>query len=193
MDRYELNTSRFNTRPVMCSDMDGSWVRWVDAKAEIERLQREKQARIYYQNIVYRVCTLLDAIEGRCVQHGKGIVCGTLETPEAEVEEAMERTKTKIERLKVVEGKLPKCWRLKDGKLVQDVPVVPGMVVFWTGPMDREIVRREVIGLAKDQSIPETAPTLWGLKFRDGGTGFACQCTDTREAAEAAEGGDDET
>lgn len=69
------------------------------------------------------------------------------------------------------------------------VPVVPGMEVFWTGPMDGEIVRREVIGLAIDGSIPDTAPTLWGLKFRDGGTGFACQCADTREAAEAARAG----
>ncbi len=39
MKRYELNISRFNTRPVMCGDMDGSWVRWTDAKAEIERLE----------------------------------------------------------------------------------------------------------------------------------------------------------
>ena len=61
--------------------------------AEVERLQREKQARIYYQNIVYDVCTTLDAIERRNIRHGKGIVCGTLETPEAEVQEAIQRIK----------------------------------------------------------------------------------------------------
>ena len=69
-------------------------------KTEIGRLQREKAARVYYQNIVYATCTTLDAIEGRSIRHGKGLVCGTLETPSTEVQEAMLRTKAEIGRLK---------------------------------------------------------------------------------------------
>lgn len=103
-------------------------------EAEIAKLQREKQARVYYQNIVYKVCTALDAIEGRRIEHGEGIVCGTLETPETEVQQAMERTKAKIDGLQAIVAKLPKCWGLKDGKLVQDVPVVPEMTLWRKWP-----------------------------------------------------------
>jgi hypothetical protein len=98
-------------------------------EVEVKRLQREKQARVYYQNIVYKVCTLLDAIEGRCIEHGKGIVCGTLETPETEVEEAMERTKAKIERLQAVVHKLRTYLRgvlevWHDDNTVDDFPIM---------------------------------------------------------------------
>ena len=37
----------------------------------------------------------------------------------------------KIEQLQEIVDKLPKCWRLVDGELVQDVPVVPGMAVHY--------------------------------------------------------------
>ncbi len=69
------------------------------ALEEVERLQREKKARCYYQNIIYEVCSVLDAIERRHISHGDGIVCGTLETPETEVEQAMGRIKAQIEQL----------------------------------------------------------------------------------------------
>ena len=46
-----------------------------------------------------------------------------------EVESWMDRA-DKAER---IVDQFPKCWRLVDGKLVQDVAVVPGMVV-WTKP-----------------------------------------------------------
>ena len=58
---------------------------------ENERLQREKDARVYYQSIVYAVCSALDAIDGNSIACATGIVCGTLETPSAEVEDRMKR------------------------------------------------------------------------------------------------------
>ncbi len=42
-----------------------------------------------------------------------------------------EAQQAKIERLQAIVDRLPKCWRLNDaGELVQDVPVVPGMIVW---------------------------------------------------------------
>ncbi len=41
----------------------------------------------------------------------------------------------KIAELHVIVNKLPKCWRLEeDGKLVQDVPVLPGMDAWLAEP-----------------------------------------------------------
>lgn len=101
----------------MCIDVTGGTVKVGDLvisaadilkhaeqQAEIKRLQREKQARIYYQNIVYHVCSVLDAIEGRHISDGTGIVCGTLETPATGVQEAMGRVRVEIERLQQCEG-----------------------------------------------------------------------------------------
>ena len=36
-----------------------------------------------------------------------------------------------VKRLQAIVDKLPKCWRLNEaGELVQDVPVVPGMILY---------------------------------------------------------------
>jgi hypothetical protein len=64
---------------------------------EIERLQREMNARIYYQDIVYAVCNSLDMIRGNSAIEG-GIVCGTLEEPTTEVQDAMASLTNKIKR-----------------------------------------------------------------------------------------------
>lgn len=56
-----------------------------------KKYQREKRARLYYQKIVYAVCRALDAIDGYCVASGKGIVCGTAETPSDQVEKRLVR------------------------------------------------------------------------------------------------------
>ena len=59
-----------------------------------------------------------------------------------------------IERLRVTVDKMPKCWGLKDGKLVQDVPVVPGMVVWrvWpdTAPECESICEEQVMATYED-------------------------------------------
>ena len=108
-------------------------------------------------------------------------------------ERFMEGLKSKsldeVERLQAIVDTLPKCWRLnEEGELVQDVPVVPGMVVFWVSLDTGCIYEREVTGIGKDLSVPNSADPLWGVKFGDGGSGFARQCAITRAAAEAAEG-----
>ncbi len=36
-----------------------------------------------------------------------------------------------VDRLKAIVDKIPTCWGLTDGKLLQDVPVVPGMTVYY--------------------------------------------------------------
>ncbi len=50
--------------------------------------EEEKNRRIYYQNIVYHVCNALDRIFAK--RPGKGIVCGTVDTPTQNVEAAMQ-------------------------------------------------------------------------------------------------------
>ncbi len=47
-----------------------------------QKLKEEKDRRIYYQSIVYTVCTLLDEY----LQTGVGIVCGTVDDPSDEVQ-----------------------------------------------------------------------------------------------------------
>lgn len=49
----------------------------------------EKARRVYYQDIVYSVCSVLDEIDGR--KAGSGIICGTAETPSTEVQDRMKR------------------------------------------------------------------------------------------------------
>lgn len=67
-------------------------------KAEIERLRREKDARVYYQNIVYAVCNVIDEIDG--AKPGAGIVCGTLEAPSDEVQLRMQVLVGEVRRLR---------------------------------------------------------------------------------------------
>lgn len=52
--------------------------------------------------------------------------------------------------LKAVTEKLPKCYRLKDGKLVHDVPMTPGMRVYRN---DNRTVFREVIVSVHGRSV----------------------------------------
>lgn len=51
----------------------------------------EKAARVYYQNIVYDVCGILDDLDGRRVSYGEGIVCGTVSSPSTEVQDRLKR------------------------------------------------------------------------------------------------------
>ena len=72
--------------------------------------------------------------------------------------------KAENKRLQAIVVTLPKCWRLVDGKRVQDVAVVPGMTVWLED-------RGEIVCVSYWSDIP------------------ASECSDTREAAEA--GGSD--
>ena len=53
----------------------------------------EKERRIYYQNIVYAICNLIGRHDGR------EIVCGTIDAPSSETEDAVAGLITKIENL----------------------------------------------------------------------------------------------
>lgn len=49
--------------------------------------RNEKKARIYYHNIVYEVCCILDKELG--VKPGTGIICGTVDNPSTETQEVL--------------------------------------------------------------------------------------------------------
>lgn len=49
----------------------------------------EKKRRIYYQDIVYSVCGMLDEANGNHISRGTGVVCGTVDEPSTEVQEQM--------------------------------------------------------------------------------------------------------
>lgn len=78
-----------------------------------------------------------------------------------------ERVEAENDRLQATVDKLPKCWGLKDGKLVQDVPVVPSV--------DNVYERRHV--------NPDR--TLVVMPVRLINCHHASSCYSTREAAEA--------
>lgn len=63
----------------------------------VRELEKEKQRRIYYQDIVYHVCYGLDLIDGQ--KPGHGIVCGTIEEPNTDVFDRMVRLKKELEQL----------------------------------------------------------------------------------------------
>ena len=84
-----------------------SWLNEITAlRAEAEALKAEKERRIYYQHIVYKVCNLLDAYQQ--VGH---VVCGCLEEPSTETQDFLRevlRRKTHPE-IKSLKAKLAKC------------------------------------------------------------------------------------
>src|ERR1041384_1829379 len=61
-----------------------------DAEAKLAVAEAEKQRRVYYQNIVYHVCAVLDRMNGNNVSRGTGIVCGTIDEPSNQVQNAMD-------------------------------------------------------------------------------------------------------
>jgi hypothetical protein len=67
-------------------------------------MKTEKERRIYYQDIVYSVCTALDYIDGK--SPGVGIICGTADEPSAAVQERMERLVEEVAALRSANIKL---------------------------------------------------------------------------------------
>lgn len=94
---------------VGCDDCKTVWTLWqqeeiAQLKSDLSRLQEEKDARVYYQSIVYHVCNTLDCIDHR--KAGEGIVCGTAESPSAEVQERMHKLQGDLSRLKLINGEI---------------------------------------------------------------------------------------
>ncbi len=83
-----------------------------------------------------------------------------------------------IARLQAIIDKLPKCWRLLDGKLVQDVPVMPGMKLLCNGDW------WEVESISNTGAV-RLADYRGGTRYL---SVFGENCHNSREAAEAAEG-----
>ena len=92
---------------------------------------------------------------------------------------AERRSEAELTRLQGVVDKLPKCWRLNDaGKLVQDVPVVPGMVLWFWDDADT---------LRSAPALVFVAGTLCSVHTSYGWVRLT-KCYSTREAAQAAGG-----
>lgn len=70
----------------------GFWV-WctLPTQVPVEEKPTEKQRRIYYQDIVYQVCSVLDGLEGRNLIKGDLIICGTVEQPSTEVQDVAKK------------------------------------------------------------------------------------------------------
>ena len=46
-------------------------------------MKTEKERRVYYQDIVYSICAILDQLDGK--KPGQGISCGTADEPNTDV------------------------------------------------------------------------------------------------------------
>jgi len=67
-----------------------------------EQWDREKERRVYYQDIVYAVCNLLDSHLG--YTPGQGIVTGTVETPSTMVSDTLEKVLLRCKQLDKAEA-----------------------------------------------------------------------------------------
>lgn len=84
--------------------------------------------------------------------------------------------------LRAIVDALPKCWRLKDGKQVQDVPVGPGNVMF--------VVRYDLAGdpivCSTIRAVARDGRVLCESSLYPNEWFSAEDCYDSREAAEHA-------
>jgi len=87
------------------------------------------------------------------------------------------------EELQAVIDKLPKCWRILDGELVQDVPIVPDMLVYII--VGEHIDERRVVGPYGQKALLIVEPERHG-SCRGTRHILVEHCHSTREAAEAA-------
>lgn len=94
-----------------------------------------------------------------------------------------------LERLWEIVDKLPKCWGLTDGKLVQNVPVVPGMTIWswWSDGEDPAEIYEDIVQHV--ETSPKCEAETDPLVICAVGDAPLSECFSTREAAEAAKGG----
>jgi len=86
-----LTKEEIVSRQVKDSEPDGP-DRWSRLNDE---LAKEKSRRIYYQDLVYSACSFVDDIERRSITKGEGIVCGTVDQPCRNLQDAFRRLVTK--------------------------------------------------------------------------------------------------
>ena len=97
--------------------------------------------------------------------------------PQVQLDEA------ELARLQEIVDKLPKCWRLVDGELVQDQPFVPQHVSLWYWTVQGTIIQRGILG-----SDWSNYQHQWRIDFGTHGSHpvAATACYSTLQAAEAA-------
>jgi hypothetical protein len=93
--------------------------------------------------------------------------------------------------LQAIVAKLPKCWGLKFGKLVQDVPVVPGMEA-WINKGTRFLEGPGILSESRSQwTVRTVGANMLHLAMLDMSAYVrVSDCYDSREAAEASEKGE---
>ena len=78
----------------------------INAQAKkIEKLEREKKRRVYYQDIVYYICNTLDHIDREGER--RWIRCGTIEDPSQEVQNRLDQLATSFIASQVAEEQTP--------------------------------------------------------------------------------------
>lgn len=60
----------------------------------------EKEARIYYQGIVYAICNIMDVHHGR--KPGRGVVCGSVSNKTSELQNDVARLAARCRELRTV-------------------------------------------------------------------------------------------
>jgi hypothetical protein len=92
----------------------------------IAALEDEKERRVYYQDIVYTVCNKLDKMLGR--KPGCGIVCGSLEMPSRQVQDALTLFEANAKHYWELQGMFP--------EMPTGDPILPGATVYQVHTMD---------------------------------------------------------
>lgn len=64
------------------------------------RIERIKCERVYYQDIVYKVCGMLDDLDGRHISRGDGIVCGCVSEPSTELQDSLKQFISQFSKMK---------------------------------------------------------------------------------------------
>lgn len=85
----------------------------------------EKDRRVYYQDLVYEVCRLIDVANGN--MPGKGIVCGTIEEPSTQLQQAVTVLIKKALRPAPTHAEFEKLEkRLEDEEAATELVIVDG-------------------------------------------------------------------
>jgi len=79
------------------------------------KLKKEKQYRLYYQDIVYKVCLILES-RG----FANTIVCGSYDSPSHELQDAAERIKRRIQQLEA-ELNIERGYRIDAEEAVEEL------------------------------------------------------------------------
>ncbi len=151
----------------------------MEAKGEIERLNAIVDKRGTSNTVLMR--SHAEFVAARCPD-GEAVAMDMVHM--ADELATLRQIVNEVITLRAIVAKLPKCWRLVDGKRVQDVPVGLGMVVWWI--CNGIAWRGRVLGIEEHRLRVMSKDSPNGPCRSAPAVNFCC---DTREAAEAR--GDD--